>query len=158
MKIIMTATRSDKDAATNHINNLALVEAFDQRFDITAQPVKGFWKGEAEPSYIMQTDNQYVLIEAFLMAQQYEQDAILLVRDDNRAELIDCQTGSRTDIGDWQKVSPHVARMFDAYTVDGSGTHWVACTKAERAVAERRSLSLMSLMDIETVTYAALAV
>ena len=154
MKIIMTATRSDKDAATNDLNNVDLIQTFDRRFQITAQPVRGFWKGEAEPSYIMQTDNQYVLIEAFLIARQYEQDAILLVKDDNRAVLVDCLTGKQTDIGDWQKVSPAVAQQFDAYTVDSAGTHWVACTKAERAVAERAALGVMSLAEAETAAYA----
>lgn len=153
MKIIITATRSDKDAATNDLNNVDLIQAFDHRFQITAQPVRGFWKGESEPSYIMQTDSQYVLIEAFLLARQYEQDAILLVKDDNRAVLIDCVSGQQTDIGDWQKVSPAVAKQFDAYTVDSAGTHWVACTKAERAAAERAALGALTLAQVETAAY-----
>lgn len=153
MKIIMTATRSDKDAATNDLNNVDLIQTFDRRFQITAQPVRGFWKGEAEPSYIMQTSNQYVLIEAFLLAQQYEQDAILVVRDDNRAILIDVATGKQTDIGDWQQVSPAVAKQFDAYTVDSAGTHWVACTKAERARAEIAALGALTLAQAETAAY-----
>ncbi len=153
MKIIMTAHKSGVDAITNRENNIALVDMFDRQYNVTAQPVRGFWKGEAEPSYILQVSHQAALIGAFTEAQRYEQDAILLVHDDNRATLIDIASGSQTDVGDWQQVTPHVAKMFDAYTVDGAGRHWVACTKAERASAERRSLSLMSLMQVETVAH-----
>ncbi len=154
MKIIMTAHKANASHADNHINNAALVEQFDRQYDTTAQPVRGYWKGQAEPSFIFQVSHAAALIGAFGFAQQYEQDAILIVHDDNRATLLDIASGKQTDIGDWQQVNPHVARMFDAFTVDSMGRHFVACTKAERHAAERRSLALLSAQELEAVAYA----
>lgn len=156
MKVIMTASRTVNSAAINAENNALLLATVKDELGITGQPVRGFWKGQPEDSFIFHgvTFEGLELLEA--LAVEHQQEAILVVRDDNRAILWSYRNGLwlSDDIGDWQKVSAHVAKMFDGYTVTRDGKCYVACTRDERIAAERRSLSLMSLMQLEAVAYA----
>ena len=161
MKVIMTASRKDNAAHINAENNAALLATVQDRLGITGEPVKGYWKGEPENSFIFHGVNLRGLLVLIHLAGEYKQDAFLIVRDDKRGILWsrdDYGTWVSDDIGDWQQVSSHVARMFDGYTRDRAGRFFVACTKAERAAAERRSMGLLSLMQIETAAYADMAV
>ncbi len=158
MKVIMTASRNNLTTTENAERNGQLRFIVQQRLGITGQPVEGFWKGQPERSYIFHGVNPDGLELLEALAVDYEQDAILVVRNDCRAMLYSYDKvwseWGCDDLGDWQKVSAHVAKMFDGYTVTRDGQHYVACTRDARIAAERRSLSLMSLVQLEAVAYA----
>ncbi len=158
MKIIISAFRASNDVDTNAVNSALLRFTFDSRHGLGSEPVTGYWEGQQEQSFIIHGADNAAFKTAIELALQFEQDAILVVNDDNRAMLVTLrhalQTYTTQDIGDFQRVSPAVAAQFPGYTVDALGRHFVACTRAARHTAERAALSTLTAAQCEAVAYA----
>lgn len=144
MKVIMTASRKNNYASTNAAANAALCNTVDMRLGITAIPVRGVWKGESEDSFLFAGVKPVDLYFLHNLANAAEQDAILMVRDDNRCFLV-LRNGETEDVGDWHKVPENIAVQFDGYSVIG-GDYYIAAHVEEIHAAQRRLLSTQAAL------------
>ncbi|ATS92423.1 hypothetical protein PGT2_g00005 [Escherichia phage PGT2] len=143
MKVLISAFRKENDLLT-HINNHA--ELFDRitALGLTPQPVDGVWKGVSEFSYMVHGVTTAMLKAFYAMARDYNQEAILLVADDNRAAVVPTDgpvMAPMIDVGDWREVSKEIAIQFDGYTKTRDGRYFVAATREQFGLATRRLLA-----------------
>lgn len=143
MKVLMTAFKHGVDSIINW-QNLDNFVAQVELLGITPQPVRGFWKGEAEPSFMIEGVKPQQVKRFYELARQYNQDAILLVADDARCALVETDgpvMKPMQDVGDWREVSREIAVQFDAYTETRDGRYFVAAHRDDVADKTRRLLA-----------------
>lgn len=142
MKVLMTAFHTDADLYDN-VNNMNDIIERISAMGITPQPVRGYWKGESEPSFMIHGVTQQNIQQFVGLAKLYQQDAILVVYDDGRSFLWDCSQADvqSYDCGDWQQVRRDIAIQFDGYTETRDGRYYVAATHADIMDKERRLLA-----------------
>ena len=59
-------------------------------FDGTVIPCYGVYKGVPEQSYLVHTENLLVMLNVAYLGTKYEQECVLIIAEDNEAEIIHC--------------------------------------------------------------------
>ncbi len=136
MKVIMTATRQSLSASLNARRNDDMLFTVDMRIGRTGIPVQGVWEGITEQSYMFTGVDSVQAAYLHHLANAYEQDAILIIKDDGRC-IIHTAAGDKLDVGDWHKVPREIAIQFDGYSVIG-GEYFIAAHIEELHAAQRR--------------------
>lgn len=123
MFVIMSASRADLHPVLNLARLAELMRTFE---DAGIKPTlcEGSWQGIKEESIKIDLPGHawpVGVLACMVQARKYNQAAILVVYDDERAGLIDPLIGKMTDVGVWTKVDGKPAgdytRIGDDYYV-----------------------------------------
>lgn len=117
--VILSAERhlSDQD---NYVKTLVLKKRLIQE-GFVHKSVSGKYAGLLEQSFVVKIDDQKKEDLLFSIAQEFEQDSVLVLDSDRNAHLVYLQPkdqGRAENIGVFTAVSKEIAEQNQAYTYD----------------------------------------
>lgn len=80
--------------------------------------VTGCFKGKLEDSYACIADTDEKLRFIKYISNEYLQESILIINEDQKAFLYDCVTSVQKYIGNWTFISALEAQSLDNWTMD----------------------------------------
>lgn len=82
--------------------------------------VLGSYKGDVEKTFVVNTNEDKALTMVKVLACLYGQESILIVDQERKASLYDCNDGTITKLGRFCAVDALEASKLDNWTLDGT--------------------------------------